>query len=161
MKVGPSHRAVGWLVAGAIAAVGCHGAESFSVGNLFVSQGGGGAGGGVTGVGGAPELDAGETDDASTEDADVAPLPDAGPDLPREVHLPEGPFTPINCGPIPPYMPDDQSYGPGTTIFSLRDLRVYRCMQGLQSGWCTIGAYEPSLDIGYWRDCWIPIGYCR
>ena len=181
MKAGASHRAAGWLIAGAIAVAGCRGAEAFPS-NIFISEGsggastGGGAGGdvivgsgsggagsdddgGVTGSGGAPPLDGGPSD--ADQSSDVAAPPDAPLDLAREVRLPEGPFTPVDCIPLAPYKPDDQAYGPGTTIFSLRDLRVYRCMQGLQSGWCTIGAYEPGLDIGYWRDCWIPIGYCQ
>jgi len=181
MTAGLAFRATGCLIAGALAAGGCHGAESFSfdldAGNIFVSRGtggtvggtggniigtpgtggggvsGGGTGsGGVTGSGG--QLDAGPA-------SDVAPLPDALPDLALEARLPEGPFTPINCIPLAPYRPDDQAYGPDTTIFSLRDLRVYRCMPFPQSGWCTLGAYEPGLEIGYWRDCWIPVGYCQ
>ncbi|MEA2699485.1 MAG: hypothetical protein QOI66_3756 [Myxococcales bacterium] len=165
-------------------AAGCRAAEPFFLSfdsGIFVSQGSGGRVGGtggdvitVPGTGGmvgsggdvgdvgAPEPDAGEDD--ATPAADLAAVPDALPPLPdlgREVPPPEGPFTPIDCLKLASYKPDDQSYGPDTTVFSLRDLRVYKCMKGLESGWCTLGAYEPGLPIDYWRDCWIPIGYCQ
>ena len=187
MTASLSNLAAGLLVATTVGAAGCRAAEPFVLhfdSGIFVSQGSGGTvggtggdiitvpgtggvvgsggadgSGGTVGSGGAPEPDAGEAD--ATLAAEVTPLPDALPDLARDVRLPEGPFTPIDCLPLKPYKPDDLSYGPNTTVFSLRDLRVYRCMKGLESGWCPMGAYEPGLPIDYWRQCWIPIGYCQ
>jgi len=162
---------------------GCQGPEGFSrrlAGNIFGSQGSGGSVGGTggdvmtgpgtggapgtggdttSGTGGAPDLDAGPSDVGAPPD--LPPAPDALPDLRREVRMPEPPFTPIDCLTLKPYKADDQSYGPNTQIYSLRDLRVFRCMDFPQSGWCTIGAYEPELEVGYWKDCWVPIGYCQ
>jgi hypothetical protein len=172
------------LVAAILGATGCRSAEPFLLGfdsGIFVSQGSGGrvggtggdvitvpgsggmvGSGGTDGSGGAvvPEPDAGEADVTPGVDAIADALPPL-PDLGREIPQPEGPFTPIDCLKLSPYKADDRSYGPDTTVFSLRDLRVYKCMKGLESGWCTLGAYEPGLPIDYWRDCWIPIGYCQ
>jgi hypothetical protein len=175
---------IGLLGLAGLVAVGC-GAEPFSLsleGGILISQGSGGfpagtggdtiivpgtggsGSGGADGSGGAPGVpDAGTAADTSA--VDMPSVADAAADIRRDVTAPrdataEGPLTLFNCYVLKTYVLD-APYDAGARVFSLRDLRVYQCRPWPNSGWCSIGAYEPGGPLGFWPDAWVPLGYCE
>lgn len=153
--------------------VGCRSAEPFSLsleGGIAISQGSGGfpggtggdiivvpGSGGADGSGGTPVVvDAEPPVEVSTDTPGVV---DAAVDRRRDAS-PPGPFTLFNCYALKSYVLD-APYNAADRVFSLRDLRVFQCRPWPNSGWCSIGAYEPDGPLGFWPDAWTPLGYCE